>query len=286
LLNMFSDLHVHTNFSDGTFSPVEIIVKAKKLNISTIAITDHNTIQAFSDEVLKLAKAYGIHLIPGIELSSSYKDKSKFHIIGLGINYRSTQLRQSLISFHKKRMKYLTALIYSLNNSGYFIPIAKNFKTLNEIKDYISLNYNLKNEELINILNSNKNYVKYINHYFEIEEALNIIRKAGGVSILAHLNFISNNNEEIENIVKEMKDLGLNGIEAFHSNYTMHDENLYLSIANKYGLLISGGSDFHGLNRQNVQLGCLMIDDEKLTVLKYLDNFNLRNNNKAPQNDN
>ena len=122
-------------------------------------------------------------------------------------------------------------------------------------------------DEIITLLESIPSYHRYRTSSFEIEEAIRMIHKANGISVLAHLNLISENTDEIETLIRTFVYMGLDGIEIYHPGYSISQHQYYQSLLNRYKLLSSGGSDFHGLNRKEISLGCLNIKEESLTII-------------------
>lgn len=255
------DLHSHSTFSDGTLSPSELIYLAKETGVNAIALTDHDTISG-----LKIAKEtadkIGVELINGIEISAYYNE-TELHILGLFLDLNNETLLKELKVLEETREK---------RN----IQLVENLKTLNFD---ISYDY-VKSTAVSNLITKahfarallEKGYISSIQEGFDIylgenkladvkrelpdfKKAIEIINKSGGKSILAHPYSYGLSEEDIEEVVKNLKNAGLQGIECYYSTHTKEQEEFLLNLATKYSLKISGGSDFHGDNRPNTFLG-------------------------------
>ncbi len=255
------DLHIHTTFSDGSFTPEEIIDKSLELNLKYIAITDHDTIDGL-ERAINYSKDKAITLIPGIEISINYR-KGIFHLLGLGIDYKNIDI----INFCKKVMENRNQrnieLIKNLNSNGYKI-------TLDEIKNntessvigrphiadtLIKKGYSKSYKEVFNniIGVGSPSYVGMKNS--DIEEAIDIIHKAKGLAIIAHPLSLNLSWENFEKFLIEKKSQGLDGVEVFHPSYSMIRCNRVNTIADKLDLIKTSGSDFHGVSKPKISIG-------------------------------
>lgn len=277
------DLHTHTNASDGTYSPSELIDYAVKKGLSAIAITDHDTIDGI-DEAFKRAKyhkdnGYNIEVIPGIEFSTDYMGFD-VHIVGLYVDYNSPYFKERLLRFKESRNKRNEKMCELLTAHG--MPI-----TYEELKkEYPSSAITRAHYGKMLL---KKGYIKSISEAFDRYigdhkpchvprkmispiRAVEIIRKAGGFPILAHPVLYGFSKEKLEGLIKKLKGAGLMGIEAIYSTYTPSDERTMRTLAAKYDMSISGGSDFHGSNKPDIDLatgkGHLYIPSSVLDSIK------------------
>lgn len=257
----YVDLHVHSTASDGTLSPSEVIQLGKEMNLRALALTDHDTVDGI-DEALAAGKEYGIEVIPGVELSCSYNNK-EIHIVGLFINHkdaffceeldrlketrdmRNVEMAQKFqergipITFEDIRTRYPDAIITRAHFASY----------LHE-QGYVSSVKDAFDRYL------NDNGPCYVPRYkMPCSETIRLIHDAGGIAILAHPILYRMGSIPLEQMVIYLKKCGLDGIEAIYSTYTPSDESLIRRLARQNNLLISGGSDFHGANKPNIQLG-------------------------------
>ncbi|MGM0445171.1 MAG: PHP domain-containing protein [Bacillota bacterium] len=268
---MFVDLHLHTTYSDGSFSPEELILEAKKLNYSAIAVTDHDTVAGLN-QVIQFGKKHGIETVPGIEFNTSYKN-CDVHILGYYMNKKSKKLLKQLKKIKDERRERIEKMIRLLDKQfGFKI-------TMKEIKDICSNNI-LGRGHIARLL-SEKNYVdswgevfnKYIGKgkpgYVDRKkitpfEAIDIINEANGIPVIAHPGLIHN-----QQIIDQLINYGVSGIEVFYTEHNNKMTEEYLKMARKNELLITGGSDCHGpKNKEGIKLGKIKLDYCYLEELK------------------
>ena len=257
---MACDLHTHTNHSDGAYSPRELVRAAKELNL-TIALTDHNTVTGLP-EFLSEAERLGVNAISGIELSTVYEGK-EFHLIGLFIDEEHYDTIENMCaSYMVKKEQSNIDLVNKLCDMGYVMDF-------NEIKKK-----NVKghvNRAHIAAELVAKGYVESIGvafktlleedvglyippERFALVDAIRFLRKIDAVSILAHpLKDLTP--DRLRQILPELINAGLDGMETMHSSYSDEIINISKKIAKEFNLLESGGSDFHGGNKPGVNLG-------------------------------
>jgi predicted metal-dependent phosphoesterase TrpH len=247
------DLHCHTTASDGIKTPAELIDYAISKNLSVIAITDHDTISGLK-EATDYALKKKFTLIPGIEFSIDYKGGS-FHLVGLYVDYNYTPLIEKTAHLHKVRDNRVFRIIDDLKIHDIEVPIED---VLHEsaggaigrphvARALVKHGYaNNINEVFKKYLVKGKpGYVK--KERIKLEEAVPLIKGAGGISIIAHpVSLNCKNLSDFENTIKEFIDKGVEGIEIYSSMHKPSDINDFLNIATKYNLIVSGGSDFHG----------------------------------------
>jgi predicted metal-dependent phosphoesterase TrpH len=246
-----ADLHTHTIFSDGTLTPQELIDLAIKKNIRILSITDHDSVEGI-DLAINYAENLNIEIIPGIELSTDING-TEVHILAYFIDYKNPELLEYIENFHTERMERAKKIIAKLNNLGLEI-------SLNDVKK-IAKNAPICRPHIAKALynlgqikNIKQAYIKYIGDYgpanvrkehISTKTLLNLINNAGGLSFIAHPGFMK------EEIIKELISLGIDGIETVHSTHKPFQVKHYKGIVNEYFLLESGGSDFHGGDRND-----------------------------------
>lgn len=255
------DLHVHTTESDGTLTPQEIIAAAKEARLSAIAITDHDTASGI-EKAKAPAKSLGIELIPGIELSTEYNGK-EIHIVGLYIDINNEHLNQKTAEFRSCRDNRNKKIVAALQKEGFDITMEQ---LTAENPDCVITRANIA-RFLFNhgyIKNIQEAFDKYIGDgcrcyvgRFKVSagEAVSLIKEAGGTAILAHPLLYHMSSVNLQKLITDLKEHGLDGIEAIYSTYTTGEEQLIKKIARGNNLLISGGSDFHGSNKPAIHLG-------------------------------
>ena len=257
----YIDLHTHSTASDGSFSPTELVKLAKEMGLRALALTDHDTIEGL-EEFIKTGKELDLETVPGTELSA-YFEKGTLHILGYFIDFHSPKLKDRLKKLQEARAERNPKIVKKLQALG--IPI-----TYEEVVA-ISGGGQIGRPHFAKLL-LQKGIVKTFDEAFErflkkgapayVEkdkifprECLEIILEAGGIPVLAHPFTLHLENDALEAFVKQLKDWGLRGIEAYYTEHTPAQTAFYLKLAEKYGLCVTGGSDFHGDNKPHIALG-------------------------------
>jgi hypothetical protein len=257
------DLHCHSTASDGTLAPEDVVRLAVELGLSALALTDHDTIEGVPAAEAE-SKRLGLDFLGGIEISAEFPQPGTMHLLGYGIDAQSPVLRdltKTLLAGRDNRNPKIIAKLQSLNVSI----------TMQEVED--EAGGNVVGRPHIAAILLRKGYVSSIKDafnkylaagglaYFDKERltpkmAVGKILEAGGIPVLAHpiqLRYL--NDAELDRIVKDLIDLGLAGIEVMHSDHGPEHVGQYTRLADKYHLLKTGGSDFHGSNKARIRLG-------------------------------
>ena len=245
------DLHIHTNHSDGFYSPEEIVLKAKENEFEAISITDHDNLSGIN-EAIKKGNEIGIEVIPGLEISSDIKYR-EIHILGYFIQTDSQELERYLNFFRVERLKRASRIVNKLNLLGISLSIDDVMEVAkNSAVGRPHIAQALLNRGLISTYYEAFN--KYIGNggpafekkvHISPQSAFKIISDAGGLSFIAHPGYME------ESLLKELIDEGVDGIEVIHSSHSQHQVRFYRGIVNEYFLLECGGSDFHGGKRDD-----------------------------------
>ncbi len=260
----YVDLHTHTTFSDGTFTPEELILHAKDIKLAAVAITDHDTVDGIP-YAIEAGKKYDIEVIPGIEIATHYTDKTEteIHIVGLFIDHESKMLKNVLQDVIKNRHLRNLAMIERLNELGFKMTYDE-LKAIAGGKIISRAHYARLLVEKGYVKDMYEAFSKYIGDgktaYIKKtlprpEEAIRSIIDAGGVPILAHPTLYDMNYRRLRKMIEEFKTYGLKGIEVMYSTYNYEQEREITRIADEMELLHSGGSDFHGANKKGIHLG-------------------------------
>jgi len=276
------DLHMHSNFSDGSMSPAELVGHAKQLGLKAIALTDHDTIDGVG-EFVEAGEKYNILTVPGVEISvdTSLPNNGHLHMLGLFIDYKSSGLRNTLDFLRNERNLRAKKIINKLNELD--VPITM-LELLREAGEG-----SIGRPHVAKIL-VRKGIVSSIQEAFDVYlakgkpaymdkvklgevDAIKMIKDAGGLAILAHPHLMKFDSfEEIRAKILELRTLGLDGLEIYYSNMPMEMTKKLLRMVMEMDFVISGGSDFHGLNKDNIKLGSglgdLHIQDEVYYQLK------------------
>jgi len=263
-----ADLHIHSNYSDGTLSPEEIVEIARQNGLKAISITDHDCI---SSQYIVEKKYNDIEIIPGIELSSEI-DNLEIHILGYFIDYKNAHLINIVNKLAKERIKRVEKIIMKLNENGIDLSM-EDIELSNSIgrshianamvkKGYYD---NYKTAFMSFLVKDKPAYVK--GYKLNYREAIKVIRDAGGIPVLAHPGQVYRG-LAIENLIKELKFFGLMGLEVYHPSHMREDSNGFYNLAKKYKLIITGGSDYHGKGCYSENLiGSYGIKEELLNKL-------------------
>jgi 3',5'-nucleoside bisphosphate phosphatase len=259
------DLHSHTNESDGTLTPQELIDLAVERKLEALAISDHDTFAGF-DQALPLARSHGLDLVCGIELSTRVRG-SKARTVHLLAYFLHTPppggFREWLSELIAGRRDRNQRLITSLREKGIDIELAeveRIGRTLTGRPHFarilIDKGYVRSFEEAFRryLGESAPTYVERFAPY--VPEAIQRVNDAGGLPVLAHpIRLAYSNGKDEEKFIGELRDAGLRGIEVFHSDHRPQDMERYAGIARKLSLAVSGGSDFHGEVKPQISLG-------------------------------
>ncbi|MCD8130439.1 MAG: PHP domain-containing protein [Lachnospiraceae bacterium] len=280
------DLHTHSYKSDGSKSPSELVDMAAEIGLSAMALTDHDTTDGVEEAVTHAAdlRAAGIEnvpeIIPGVELSTD-KWGCDIHVVGLYIDIHNAALQKSLTDFVFKREKRNELMCDRLRKmAGFDISYEKltaaypgavltraHYATYLIDKGYVKD----KKEAFSVYLGEDTPYFVPRDKITPVD-AVHLILNAGGIPILAHPMLYKLTEAQLEALVCEMKNAGLVGIEAIYSTYTVEQERYVRRLAQKYDLLLSGGSDYHGDAKPDISLGTgfgkLFVPEELLDILK------------------
>lgn len=242
------DLHIHTNFSDGLFSPREILDMADKNDFKTISITDHDTIEGNINAQKYLYK-YDIKLVTGVEISSIF-ERNDVHILAYNFDHGNEKLNNLLLSIKKGRLKRAKEIIRKLKNLGVDIDVKK-------VMEAAGKNNLIGRPHIARVLvkNGNCNTTQEAFDYFlgndspayvlkpapTIQKIIETVHEANGLTVLAHPHTLFNQ-EKIYDII----DMGIDGLEAYYARYDERTRDFFLNIAKNNNLITTGGSDFHG----------------------------------------
>lgn len=262
------DLHIHSTASDGTLTPAEILAMAKKLRLRAIAITDHDTIEG-SRMALDLDMPDTLDFLTGVEISANSPAacpcSGSLHILGYGIDLKHRELNQTLQRLQESREKRNPRIISILNELGASLT-ADDIKLKpgqNQLGRPHIAKALVKKGIVSSIGEAFDKYLgtgrpAYVDKYrMESHEAIEIILAAGGVPVLAHPVLIKfKADASLENLIGILKKMGLKGMEVLYPEHSAAVTIAYTACAKRHGLLITGGTDFHGTLKPEIQMGC------------------------------
>lgn len=255
------DLHVHSDKSDGSMSPAALTAYAAEKGLRAFALTDHDTIDGLA-EALEASKQFpDLEVIPGIEFSTEYKGRD-IHIVGLYIRYDDPEFLKYLTDFQNSRIRRNEKMCNNLASAGIDISFEK---LQAEFPDSVITRahyarYLLDHGYVGSLKEAFDRYVGDHSKYFVPREkvtpvqAVELILHAGGIPILAHPVLYRMSDAALEELVAQLKDAGLIGMECVYSTYSSAEERDMKRLADKYGLIYSGGSDFHGKAKPGLNL--------------------------------
>lgn len=254
----YADLHTHSIHSDGTSTSEEIVSSCIRKNIKYLSLTDHDTIDGLA-ETKKLCVDNNIEFINGVELSADFKGE-QIHVLVYGFDINDKKISNLINTIESLRNSRNEKVILKLKNLGIDVDynklkldgivtradIAMEIYNLGFAKDYVDAFFKY-------LTVNGKAYVK--KETMDYKEMFNIINGQGAISSLAHPNAYSFAETNLKPSISELKKCGLDAIECYHSSFDNNITNTLLKCCNKYDLLVSGGSDFHGHSKSDVFLG-------------------------------
>lgn len=281
------DLHAHTNYSDGDLSPYELIRLAIEKRVGILGITDHDTLDGIKqiDKTNSLIVDSGIQIIDGVELSAKVS-KGRMHILGYDIDINNVNINKEMEKIKDNSINSVLSIMEQIKRD-YGIVFG-----YSDIKELVNSNHNLGrpdlaklcvkygyassiqdafNKYLIEAYNKTRSTSKGLSY----QECIELILQSKGIPILAHPKSLELPEKEFLILLKEMINSGLKGIEVYHSSHTKEEIKYYLEITNKYDLLISGGSDYHGKTiKPDIELGTGKNNGIRIKKLSLLDKLN------------
>ena len=255
------DLHTHSLHSDGAQTPTDVVKTAREAGLSAIALTDHDCITGVR-EAMEAGKAMGVEVIPGVELSA--QSDTELHILGYFVDIENKRLQDTMAYALRVRDERQEETCRKLNEQGFQI-------TMKEARAEAHGNPVLCRAHFAQIM-VRKGYAESVkdafNRYLSVgcyaysnrqaltgPEAVSLIHEAGGIAVAAHLHLIKMPDEPLKEYLKSLIPYGLDGIEGYYTDYTPDMESRYRAMAKELGLVISGGTDYHGANKPHIAIG-------------------------------
>ena len=255
------DLHTHSTASDGTYSPTELVKKAHETGISVLALTDHDTVAGLA-EACEAGKRYGVHIIPGIEISIAWQP-GEFHLLGLGLTPDHPMLQAMVEDVRRKRKERNAKIIEQFNQAGIVIDPEKLAAIAGNgvIGRPHFAQYLVAEKKAKNIPDAFQKYLAKGRPFYKekecvpFEQAIAVIKAAQGVPVIAHPMSLYLSWSKLPDAIARFQAQGLVGLEAWHPTARYNDCKRLHALAEKLGLIITAGSDFHGENRKDRYLG-------------------------------
>lgn len=259
---MSIDLHTHTTASDGTLSPTALVELAAASGLDAIAVTDHDTFQGVA-EAVEAGKRLGVEVIPGAELSlESPEGTGWIHVVALWLPERADELQKAfdwVIEGRANRNHEIVAKLRSLGvNITYEAVAARAKGTVGRphfAQELMALGVASSMDEAFKVWVGDNGRAYVPKRKLTPQRAFALLNDIGATSILAHPFALKLSYPETEKMVRRLMDLGLDGMEVYYSEHSPADTKAYGEMADRLGLLKSGGSDFHGTNKPEIRLG-------------------------------
>lgn len=265
----FADLHLHTIFSDGTYTPQQLISESKKEGLSAICVADHDTVEGVAPSV-EIAKKEDIEIIPGIELTAE-DDGSEIHILGYLIDYKRKDFLEKLETLKKDRVERIYKIVEKLNALGIALKAQDIFEIakggsvgrLHVARAMVKVGFVGSIFEAFQKYIGDKCPAYVLGFRFTPQEAIKLIKNVGGIPVLAHPYSLNN-----DDLIPKFVDFGIMGLEVYYPEHSQGLINFYLRLAEKYNLLVTGGSDCHGSAKPEARIGSVKIPYELVEKLK------------------
>lgn len=265
----FADLHLHTSFSDGTWTPEELVLQAQKNGLSCIAVTDHDTVEGCPGAAAACA-AVKMEFIPGAELTAE-QDDNEVHVLGYFLDMRNEKLLAEIARFQIVRQNRIHEMVTRVNELGVPLKAESVFELAN-----------CKSPGRPHVARAmvKAGYVKTLDEAFErflkkgrpawvpkskisALDAIELVHQAGGLAVMAHPGL-----NRTDSIIPALVAAGLDGIECFHTKHSTAMSERYLEIADKHNLLVTGGSDCHGFSKGKPLIGTVKLPYEHVQKMK------------------
>jgi predicted metal-dependent phosphoesterase TrpH len=258
----YVDLHIHTTASDGVMSPSEIVRYAKAKGLQAIAITDHDTIEGLEEGLLE-GERIDFEVIPGIEISAEHSPGS-MHLLGFFLDIHHPTLNERLGYLQKARAERNSKIVERLNRLGIELTYEDVLKASGGgqvgrphfAQVLLEKNYVGSFQEAFERF-LKKGAPAYVDKFrFTAKEAIHFINEARGVAVLAHPNTLNMNGySELETLILRLIEEGLKGIEVYYPEHSPLEVARYKTLAERYGLLMTGGTDYHGIEKNGLDIG-------------------------------
>jgi len=262
-MEKYIDLHTHSTGSDGTLTPSELAEAAKKSGLAAAALTDHDTVEGV-EEFMAKTKEIGIEGIAGVEISAKFR--TEMHIVGLMVDYKDREFREKLDFLKQNRQERNRKVLELINKEGIDITVEditgqkeegrlENTGRAHMARALVKKGYAKDMQDAFDkyLKKGGLCYVPRIT--YSPEESIKMIKKAGGVAVLAHPYYITKDRNELKEILLKLKGFGLDAFECLYSDYPKEYRDMCMELAQEVDMLKSGGSDFHAMNKPKIKIG-------------------------------
>jgi hypothetical protein len=249
---MLADLHTHSTASDGQYTPAELVRLAKAKGLEVLALTDHDTTDGIQ-EAVEAGKQLGLRVIPGIELSA--REYDTFHLLGYGVDPDASALADLCRRMKERRERRNPRILAYLEERGVHLTMDQVLEMAGGsvigrphfAQAMVRQGYVASNREAFDRYLDTEEYHRAVEQGKPpIQECIQAVKASGGKASLAHPYQIGLPDQELDKLVGELADSGLDAIECYYPKFTLEQQRFYLHLAEKYHLRMTGGSDFHG----------------------------------------
>ena len=249
------DLHIHSSYSDGAYSPSELITLAKLQDVGVVAIADHDSVAGISSG-MAAGLEIGIDVIPAAELSVQFENFKDVHLLSYGINYNDESFLQRLNGFRSRRelrneeiLQQVNMLLLAEGRSEITVEAVRAYAHGSIGRPHIARAM-LDRQYVTNVEDAFRRYLIPCNvpkSYWPMADAISEIHRIGGIAVLAHPTSISKDHDELRRIIYSLKQVGLDGLEVFNNMGWPLEIEFLRRLANDFKLIVTAGSDFHGI---------------------------------------
>jgi predicted metal-dependent phosphoesterase TrpH len=266
---MFADLHLHTNFSDGTYTPEELARRARELSLAAVALTDHDTVEGCA-RMAAACEPVGLEFIPATELTAEV-DGNELHLLGYFVDTQNHQLLAEMTRFQRVRQNRIREMVARLNHLNIPLQTEAVFAIANcrspgrphVARALVMGGFCSSLDEAFERF-LKKNRPAWVPKFkISAVDAIELIHQADGLAVMAHPGL-----NRVDEIIPALVRAGLDGVECFHTRHTATSSAHYVRLAKELGVLITGGSDCHGLNKGKPLIGTVKLPYEYVEQLK------------------
>lgn len=262
-MNKYVDLHLHSTCSDGTQTPAEVVRMAAKAGLVAVALSDHDNLDGI-DEAMAAGREADVEVLPAVELSVLWGEYEDIHLLGYGFDHHHPELEDNLREFREFRESRNERIVERVNEklrregrapidfAGVRARAGGTVGRPHIAQALIEKGYAADKDEAFRSYLVPCNVAK---HFFPIDEAIAMVHRAGGVTVLAHPPFITPEPKTFEMLLDAFVPMGLDGVEAYNNGATNDDIDWYITQARRRGLIVTGGSDYHGDEGAEIVIG-------------------------------
>lgn len=266
---MFADLHLHTNFSDGTYTPEELVAHAKRHGLAVVALTDHDTVEGCTRMAVACQQA-GIEFVPGSELTAELRG-NELHLIGYFIDVHHPRLLMEMAKFQTVRQNRIREIVARLNalniplhsDAVFAIANCRSPGRPHVGRALVQAGYCSNLDEAFERFLKKHRPAWVPKFKISAKDAIELIHQAGGVAVMAHPGL-----NRSDDVIPELVDAGLDGLECYHTKHSPATAEHYVVVAERFDLLITGGSDCHGMNKGKPLIGTIKLPYEHVRELR------------------